>query len=384
MSQLQAPESYDHTVTRYRKLAAELPAGEPDFRRSWQQLASLGIFETRLPAQPTGSNPQATAIRQAVAAIEGIGAAGIDPGLCYAATSQLFGIQLPLQAVLTGPQAALLDGVAEGRTLLCHASTETTGGSDPLSGELRAVASADGGYLLQGRKSYVTAAPVADLGLVFARTAEGRSPFALSAFLVDLEHPSIRREPAVSKTALPGAPMGALSFDQTPVGADRLVGDEGAGLAVMSSTTTWERALLLSYALGPMSLLLERTVQWCRSRRHFDRPMGSSHLVAGRVADMALRLRRSRTMLLSMAAEFDAGRSPASMATGAALTKISVSEDYAQLTRDATMLAGVRAFVEDSGLTAVLADPLAAMTYAGPNDLLRIAVARDHGLPVIN
>ncbi|MGC4868682.1 acyl-CoA dehydrogenase family protein [Micromonospora sp. DT53] len=377
-----AASALTEVAERYGALGDKQPPGPPtaaEFRERWRELASLGFFRYAEQA-----NDGAGRVSRAVAAIEAYGRAGGDPGFCYAATSQLFGIQFPLNALLNGAQRELLSGVADGSVMLCHASTETSGGSDPLSGSVRATPAGDGGYLLNGTKSFVTAAPVADLGLVFARTDEGRSPFAMSAFLVDLHDPSVTREGPFTKTALTGAPMGALTFTDTPVPAANLVGDEGAGLWVMSTTTTWERALLLSYALGLMGRLLDQTVEWCRTRRHFGRAMGSSHQVAARVAEMVLRHRRSRTMIRAMASRFDTATSYAGLATDAALTKISVSEDYVRFSQEAALLSGVRAFVADTGLTAALADPLAAMTYAGPNDLLRIAIARDSGLPVVN
>ncbi|MFG3549106.1 acyl-CoA dehydrogenase family protein [Streptomyces sp. NPDC047725] len=388
MDTLHREERLDATAAHHRSLATEHLTGAPegDFRARWQRLAGSGLLRTARQWQHRDRelDPGEGSVSHAVAAIEGIGLAGTEPGLCYAFASQLFGIQLPLSHLLSEAQHTMLSGVEDGTALLCHASTETGGGSDPLSGDVRAERRPDGSYRLHGTKSFITAAPVADVGLVFARTGEGRSPFALSAFLVDLTDGTVTRGERVTKTALKDAPMGSLTFTGTVVPPGSLVGAEGAGLSVLGTTTTWERALLLAYALGPMRLLLDRVVEWAGKRHHFGRPMGSSHQVAARVSDMALRLERSRTMVRAMAARLDAGVPVRRLSSAAALTKISVSEDYVALTRHATALAGVRAFVEDSGLTASLADPMAALTYAGPNDLLSVAVARDLGLPVEN
>lgn len=133
-----------------------------------------------------------------------------------------------------------------------------------------------------------------------------------------------------------------------------------------------------------MRRVLDRTVEWSATRQHFGRRMGASHIVAARVADMALALYRSRELVYRMAARLDAGERPRQLASDAALTKISVAEDYLLFSQQAARLGGVRSFIEDSGLTADLTSPMAASTYAGPNDLLRITVARELGLPVEN
>ncbi|MGK5496580.1 acyl-CoA dehydrogenase family protein [Streptomyces sp. URMC 125] len=366
----------DAVVDKYRELASGLPPfpGRDRFRAHWRELAGLGVLND------TGDGW----VTEAVARFEGLGLGGLDPGLCYGAASQLFGIQMPLRTLLSADRLALLDGTADGELLLCHASTEEGGGSDPLSCTTTATRLDDGSYRLSGRKAFITAAPVADRGLVFARTGEGRSPFALSAFLVDLDAPGVSRGAPEDKSALPGVPMGSLTFDGVTVPEDRLVLREGAGLTVMAATTACERALLLSYALGPMRRLLEDTVAWSADRRQFDRPMGASHQVAGRVADMAVRVHRCRELVYGMARRFDEGTAVRHLAHDAAMVKISVTEDHLRIAETAGMLAGVRAFIRDRAGFADLASALAGSVYAGPNDLLRVSVARGLGLPVGN
>ncbi len=341
-------------------------------------MADLGVLRL---ADPSDEAPGP--VTRALATIEGIGLAGVDPGLCYALASQLFGMQFPLRAALSPDAWRAVADVQDGGVLLCHALTERKGGSDPLSMATRARREG-GGWVLDGAKTFITAAPVADRAIVFARTAEGRSPFALSAFLFPLDLPGVSRGETFDKTALPTVPMGELLFDGVRLPAGALIGEEGSGLAVMASTTAWERSVILGYALGPMHRILARTVDWACGREHFGRPMGASHQVAARVSDMALALHRSRVQLYAMAARLDAGTPARQLAAEAALTKISVSEDYVRLTEHATALSGVRAFLTDSELTADLAGPMAALTYAGPNDLLRVGIARQLGLPVEN
>ncbi|MFI1012556.1 acyl-CoA dehydrogenase family protein [Streptomyces sp. NPDC020965] len=384
----------DSIVARTAELAGAVVAevGGADIRTQWKAFAAGGVWDEALAepvspdhtAHPAPRAGRPGAVTRAVATIEGIGRAGTGAGLCYAMASQRFGIQFPLRSVLSDDVWRGLGDTENGDVLLCHALTEEGGGSDPLSMTTTAERRPDGSYVLTGMKSFVTAAPVADVALVFARTAAERHPFALSAFLVDLGAATVRRGEPFPKTALTEVPMGSIEFDGVRLGPDRMVGEEGAGLGLLTLTTAWERALLLSYALGPMRRVLDRTVEWCRTREHFGRRMGSSHIVAARVADMALALHRSRELVYRMAARLDDGERPRQLAADAALTKISVAEDYLMFSRQAALLGGVRSFVEDSGLTTDLISPMAASTYAGPNDLLRITVARELGLPVEN
>ena len=350
--------------------------GAADFRTRWKALADTGVL-AGVRDGPRG------VVTDTLAAVEGLGIGGTPPGLCYALASQRFGVQSTLRAVGSPAWAALSDGVERGDVLMCHALTEEGGGSDPLSMATRAEP-AGSGWVLTGRKAFVTAAPIADHALVFARTDVERTPFALSAFLVDLSSTGVSRSEPFPKKALTDVPMGAIDFDGVRLGPEQLVGREGAGLALLATTTSWERGLLLGYALGPMRIVLDRTIEWARRRKQFERPMGASHLVAGRIADMAMLLHRSRTLLFALARRVDDGEPARRLASEAAMTKVSVSEDLLAFTRHAASLGGVRSFVSDTGLTADLTDAMAAAVYAGPNDLLRVSVARDLGLPVEN
>ncbi|MEV6791609.1 acyl-CoA dehydrogenase [Streptomyces sp. NPDC051320] len=370
----------EQVVDHYRRLAAPAwdAVADKDFAAQWQAMAELGVLRLA-ESGAEGPGP----VTRSLAMIEGIGLAGVDPGVCYALASQIFGMQFPLRATLSPEAWRALDDVQDGRVLLCHALTERKGGSDPLSMATRARREGDG-YVLDGAKTFITAAPVADRAIVFARTSEGRSPFALSAFLFPLDLPGVTRGDSFTKTALSTAPMGELFFDGVRLPAAALIGEEGSGLAVMASTTAWERSVIFGYALGQMHRTLARTVDWACGREHFGRRMGASHQVAARISDMALALHRSRVQLYAMAARLDAGTPARQLATEAALTKISVSEDFVSLTEHAARLSGVRAFLPDSALAADFAGPMAGLAYAGPNDLLRVGIARQLGLPVEN
>lgn len=380
------PPEIEEAVTEWSRLAgaALAEAGQDaGFRNRWRALAGLGALRDVAVADKDGTGTPGPVTR-AVAMVEGIGLAGAEAGLCYAVASQRFGIQFPLLGRLGETGQRIVPDIESGRVLLCHALTEEGGGSDPLSMETCAEPLPDGGFVLNGRKSFVTAAPVADVALVFARTAADLGPFSLTPFLVDLHAPGVERSTPFPKTALVDVPMGSIDFDGVRLPADAVVGEEGSGLALLTVTTTWERGLLLSYALGPMRRVLRRTLDWAGTRRHFGRRMGASHLVASRVSGMALAFHRTRELVYRIAARLDAGERPRQLASEAALTKISASEDYQEFSRHAAALGGVRSFIEDSGLTEDVLTPVAAATYAGPNDLLRISVARELGLPVEN
>ncbi|MCF8609762.1 acyl-CoA dehydrogenase [Gordonia sp. HY285] len=365
--------------------AADIAAALADmsFRDAWRALLALPSVSAVMADSLRGATGDGV-VTNAVAVIEGLGRAGVPAGLCYAFTSQIFGIQWPLASSARNPLAPYVDGLIDGSLVLCHALTEETGGSDPLSMRTAATVT-DSGYRLDGRKAYVTAAPEADLILTFARTDEARHPFALSAFLIPASRAGVVRSEPFAKVALTEVPMGAVDFDGVAVADADLVAAEGSGLAFLSSTTTWERALLMSYALGGLHATIERVVGWLRDREQFGRSLGSNPLVASRVSDLATIRYRVRALVYDMARRIDEGSTPLSaLSTDAAQVKISCAQDLLAFETAAAPLFGARSVIADSGYGINMTSAIAASIYAGTNDLLRVSIARDLGLPVEN
>ncbi|GAC70664.1 acyl-CoA dehydrogenase family protein [Gordonia soli] len=362
--------------------AADLTA--EGFRAGWRRLVRTPSVNAVMADSLRGETGNGL-IENAVSVIEGIGRAGVPAGLTYAVASQIFGIQWPLSTLSKKPLAPYADAILDGSLILCHALTEETGGSDPLSMRTAAIRSDSGEYRLDGRKAYVTAAPEADVILTFARTDEARHPFALSSFLIPSDRAGVERSTPFDKVALTEVPMGAIDFDAVVATDADLVTTEGSGLAFLASTTTWERALLMSYALGGMAATIDRAVTWLRDREQFGRSLGANPLVAARVADLAIIRHRVRTLVYDMARRIDSQTTPMSaLSTDAAQVKISCAQDLLQFETSAAPLFGARAVIADSGYAINTTSALAASIYAGTNDLLRVSIARELGLPVGN
>ncbi|GAA4665171.1 acyl-CoA dehydrogenase family protein [Gordonia humi] len=353
-----------------------------DFRSAWRTLLALPSVSAVMADSLRGEVGDG-AVVNAVGVIEGLGRAGVPNGLVYALTSQIFGVQWPLSASARSPLEPYRDGLLDGSIVLCHALTEETGGSDPLSMRTAATPT-DDGYRIDGRKAYVTAAPEADLILTFARTDAARHPFALSSFLLPADRPGIARSEPFAKVALPEVPMGAIDFTDVAASDADLVAAEGSGLAFLTSTTTWERALLMGYAVGGMGATIDRAVDWLRDREQFGRSLGANPLVASHVADLATIRHRVRTLVYDMARRIDAGTAISALATDAAQVKISCAQDLLAFESAAAPLFGARSVIADSPHAGQLTTAVAASIYAGSNDLLRVSIARDLGLPVEN
>ncbi len=355
-------------------------AGEFFSAEMMGELGSKGLLGICMPEQYGG---QGRPVAEQVAAFEGLGWGCRDSGFVYAAISQVFGIQMIL--VLLGSEELCrryLPGAISGEIQLLHCFTEEGGGSDAFGMETSAVKNEDGDWILSGTKTFITNGPQGDVAMVWAKTTEGRSPFALTAFMVDLTWQGASYGREFEKIGLRTVPMGEVIFEDVVVPADHVIGRKGGGLAALTESTGWERALLLTAALGPMARVLEEVVEWTRTREAYGKPIGAHQQVSSRVANMVMRHRLSRMAIYDMAARLGDGDSIQSHLESAAVTKLFVSENYTPFMIDAMQNFGVRGILYDWDIQQDLRDSIPATIYVGTSETMRNTIAKLAGVPV--
>jgi alkylation response protein AidB-like acyl-CoA dehydrogenase len=171
--------------------------------------------------------------------------------------------------------------------------------------------------------------------------------------------------------------MGELLFDTCGIPAAQRLGPVGAGPAIFNSSMEWERAAILSVAVGAMQRELDRCVDYAGQRTQFKQPIGKFPAVANRLADMKVRLEASRALLRQVAAVKDAGRSAA---VEAAIAKLFISEAWVQSALDAQLVYGAFGYLRENGIEREIRDALASRIYSGTSDIQRVIIARSLGL----
>jgi isovaleryl-CoA dehydrogenase len=174
----------------------------------------------------------------------------------------------------------------DGRAIGALGMTEPGAGSDAL-GSMATTARRDGGdYILNGRKHFITNGPVADVVLVYAKTAPERKQHGVSAFIVEKAFKGFRVAQKLDKMGWRGSPTGELVFDDCRVPAGNLVGRENEGAGIMMSGLDIERAIGAFYALGMAQRALDLAVEYSTMRKQFGRAIGEFQMVQALLADM--------------------------------------------------------------------------------------------------
>lgn len=339
-------------------------------RENWRQCAEFGILGLSFPEEYGGAGGD---ILTTMLTMEGLGYGCRDNGLVFALNAQMWSIQHPILTLGTPAQKEkYLPRLISGEMIGAHGMSEPDSGSDAYSLRTRAE-KCDGGYRLNGSKTFVTNAPTADLALVFATTNPKRKMWGITAFLVEKGTAGFTVSRDIEKMGMRTAPMGELYFTDCYIPAENRLGPEGAGGRIFNSSMEWERSCILASHLGAMAHQLEVCIAYAKERRQFNQPIGKFQSVSNRIADMKVRLETARLLLYKVAWLKKQGK-PAAME--AAIAKLYISEAFVQSSMDAIRTHGGYGYMSELGVERDLRDAIGGTIYSGTSDIQRNIIAR--------
>jgi alkylation response protein AidB-like acyl-CoA dehydrogenase len=341
---------------------------------AWRACARFGIQGLPIPREFGGSD---AGIMSTVLTMEGLGYACPDNGLIFSLNAQIWSLEIPLLEFGTAKQKAkFLPGLVSGDIIGVHAMTEPESGSDAFSLRTRAVAKGDR-YILNGSKTYITNAPVANVVIVFATVKPGSGFAGVTAFLVERGTPGYSVGSPFKKMGLRTSPMGEIVLKDCEIPAENRLSKEGAGMAIFNSSMEWERSSILASAVGAMQRQLEECVEYAQTRKQFGQPIGKFESISNKISDMYLRLEAARLMIYKVAWLKQQGK-PA--IAEAAAAKVFTSEAWVQSCLDAIQIHGAYGYMRDSGIERDLRDSVAGTIYSGTSEIQRLIIARALGL----
>jgi alkylation response protein AidB-like acyl-CoA dehydrogenase len=344
--------------------------GSDFWREGYARCAKFGLTGLPVPEEYGGHGQD---VPTTVAAMEGLGYGCTDSGLIFALNAGLWTVTMPIVQFGSDDQKRrYLPGLCEGSLLGANAASEPEAGSDIFAMQTRAEKRGDG-WVLNGRKTWITAGPVADLVLCFATTEPSRGILGISAFLVEREAPGLRVVREIPKLGMKSVPMGELAFEDCRVPGDALLGREGRGATIFNAAMEHERGAILAFALGTMRRQLDRCIHHARTRKQFGQAIGKFQSVANRIVDMTIRFEAGRLLVYRYAATAAQGHDGT---VAASMAKLHVSETFVQNSLDAIRVFGAAGYAEETGLERDLRDGVGGVIFSGTNDIQRNIIAQ--------
>lgn len=344
-------------------------------REIWKACADMGIQGLPIPEEYGGSG--ASAMDCAIA-LEALGYGCSDGGLVFSISAHMLACAVPLwQHGSDAQKQAYLPGLCDGTLVGCHAITEPGSGSDTFSMRTRAE-KVDGGWKINGSKTFISNGPAADVAIVFAVTDASKGFHGgITGFLVDPKTKGFSAGAKFDKMGLRTSPIGELVFDDMVVPDDAVLGKVGGGSAVFGTAMDWERALLVAGHVGAMERLLETSITYARTRSQFNQVIGKFQAVSHKIADMKVQLDAARLLTWRSAWKLQNSRS-ASME--ASIGKLFVSESLLKAALDCVQIHGGYGFMVEYEVERALRDAVAGTIYSGTSEMQRNIISRWLGL----
>ena len=258
----------------------------------------------------------------------------------------------------------------------CFALTEPGAGSDATRVQTRAERK-NGSWVLNGRKHFITGGDEADFALVFAVSdAEKRAKGGITAFLVDADTPGY----AVTRhlqTMSPYQNPAEITLEDVEVPEENVLGNVGFGFYSAVKGINGARLQVAAAALGVAQMMLDRSLEYARSREAFGKPIGANQFVQGMIVDSFAELEQARLLAYQSAQEIDEG---ADGRRQAALAKLVATEMVGRVADRAIQVHGGNGFMTELGLEPWYRDVRAMRLYEGTSEILRTNVAKTLGL----
>ncbi|MDY7036679.1 MAG: acyl-CoA dehydrogenase family protein [Thermodesulfobacteriota bacterium] len=231
----------------------------------------------------------------------------VSPAYAGHFLTQTVGTGLPILENGTENQKKLyLPALVSAELQGCFASTEPDAGADIISMKMTADETKDG-FILNGTKSWITNAPEADIGLIFAYTDRDRKHNGISSFIVELKKKSGIDTSVFQKLGQRCSRVGEIIFNNAEVPGDSLIGERGQGFEILMHLLRNTRLFAAARALGLAEACLEKSMEYAKTRVQFGRSIGKFQMIQEQIAEMYINHEASRMLVYQAAANKDRG-----------------------------------------------------------------------------
>ncbi|MBI4362089.1 MAG: acyl-CoA dehydrogenase family protein [Euryarchaeota archaeon] len=294
--------------------------------------------------------------------------------LCTPMAASWFGTFPILKAGTPEQKKKYLTPLARGEKIAAITITEPNVGSDTARMETVATPG-EGGYVLNGKKRFITNTGVAGVYLVFAITDRKVDPYrGMSAFIVEPEMKGFEVEELYKFMGWNGVQNGVIKFTNLRLPRENLLGREGEGFKILMNELDFERTIAAAGSVGQMRGAFEACVQRAERRVQFGRPIKDFEWVHFTLADMAAKIEAGSLLTYKAARLIDQG-TQANMES--AIAKIFTSDAAMEVTTDAVQIWGGDGYRNAYPLERYMRDAKIVQIGGGTNQILRMVAGRE-------
>ena len=277
--------------------------------------------------------------------------------------------------------------VASGAEIGAYSLTEPMSGSDAGNMQSRAVLNEAGShYVINGRKSWVTSAPVADRLVLFTMTGDaprsprrngGKKKGKVTAFLIDTRQSGFSRGKTEPKLGIRASATSEIIFDNYLCPVENVLGEVGQGFKIAMTVLDAGRIGIAAQALGIAEAAYEAALLYAREREAFGAPIGSYQMIQQKIADMKTRIEAGRGLIYqAIIAKERALALGLRYTTEASMAKLFCSEAAAFVTDEALQIHGGMGYSKELPIERYYRDARITRIYEGTSEIQRMVIAR--------
>jgi alkylation response protein AidB-like acyl-CoA dehydrogenase len=262
---------------------------------------------------------------------------------------------------------------ASGEWSPAFALSEPEAGSDPAAMRTTAVRDGDE-WVINGQKSWITNATIADFYVVFATT--DRESRRISAFVVEKDREGFDPGKLEHKLGIKGSPTGSPSFTDVRVPDENLIGEEGRGLGVALGTLERTRLGAAAQAVGIAQGATDYANAYAAERIAFGKPINQLQAIQFKLADMETGTAAARELLYKACSLADQSERPADLGKWTSMAKLFASDNAMKVTVEAIQVLGGYGYVNEYPIERMMRDAKITQIYEGTNEIQRVVIAR--------
>lgn len=332
-----------------------------------RKMAKAGFFGVKLPKEWGGSGSDH---RGYVLVVEEIARVSGVASIYVSSPNSLSGGPLYMDGTQKQKETYLRP-IISGEKKLCFALTEPGAGSDAGSMTTSAVKEGDE-YVLNGRKTFITMAPLSDYAVIYAKTDLKKGTKGISAFVVDLTLPGVSFGKPEDKMGLIGCATSDIVLENVRIPEENLLGEEGKGFINAMKTLDTGRLGVAAQSIGVAQGALDEALRYAKERKQFNRRIADFQGISFMLSEMATKLEAAKLLTYKAAYLMDQ-KKPASMA--ASMAKFYASEVCNEICAKALQIHGGYGYIKDYKIERMYRDCRVFTIYEGTTQVQQMVIA---------
>lgn len=332
-----------------------------------QQMADLGFLGLKIPEEYGGLGLD---MRSYVCVMEEIAKKCATATLFISSANSLSTAPIVISGT-PEQKEKYLPGIVAGEEMIAFGLTEPNAGSDAASMTTKAVEDGDS-YILNGRKCFITMAPISKYSIIYAKTTPEKGAKGISCFMVDMSLPGVSCGKHEEKMGQRGVPVSDVILEDVRVPKECMIGEKDLGFINAMKTLSVGRVGVASMCLGMAQEAIDLAVAHTKNRVQFGKPLCKHQAIAFMLADMETKLNAARGLVYNAAWLMDNGQ-PADKA--ASMAKYYAAEAAIEIVNKSLQLHGGYGYSREYEIERIYRDIRVCSIYEGSSQVQQIVIS---------